>query len=192
MNLSFTGTTAELVAASDTDNLVPWQVTTVDHAEVLDQQQTNFGGGGMTVENNPMAQVFTPTQTGYLTHFAFAAYPCYAAWNEPCGYKLELRTVDASGNPAQVLWTGRGQEPPQPDPNWAFGWATTTLDGPPLVHAGTQYALVLTPDWWEEFIFGTGNPGYAVVWEPDYGYWARIGNGDDLLFKTWVTELDTL
>src|SRR5262249_39619385 len=100
MNLSFTGTTAEIVAASDTYNLVPWKVTTVDSAEVLDQQPPAFNGAAEPWGTSKMAQVFTPGETGYLTHFGIWAAPCYDYWGYSCFFTLELRAVDASGNPA--------------------------------------------------------------------------------------------
>jgi hypothetical protein len=156
--------------------------------EVPDQGASSFDGGGVPWGNAPIGQVFTADVTGYLTHFGYAGYPCYAAWNEPCGFTLELRAIDGNGNPGERLWSGRGQEPPQQtDPNSVIAWSTTALENPPFVAAGTQYAILITPDWWEEFFTGTGNPGHAVQWDTTYHDWTPFSAGVDLLFQTWVT-----
>jgi hypothetical protein len=154
-------------------------------SEVLDQQATSPGSAAQPWGNSPMAQVFTAGVTGHLTDFAYAGVPCYASSNKPCGFTLELRAVDGNGNPGALLWSGRGQEPPQLDSPKFYAWSTTALANPPMVNAGTQYAIVVTPDWWEEFVFGTGSAGYAVAWNPSYNIWERFP--DDLLFQTFVT-----
>jgi hypothetical protein len=158
--------------------------------EIVDQAAPTFNGSGQPWGNAPMAQVFTQNNTGYLTRFQILMQPCYAAWNKPCGFTLELRPVGANGNPTeQVLWSGRGQQPGQADPGWAFGWSTTFFDNGPLLQAGVTYALVVRVDWVGQFVFGDGNPGYRVQWYPEYGAWIRGNGSPDVMIQTVIAPL---
>jgi hypothetical protein len=150
----------------------------------LDQQATTSDNTEEPWGSAPMAQVFTAGVTGYLTQFAYAGSPCWAAWNVPCTFTLELHTLDGNGNPGALLWSGKGQQPQPNSPQW-YDWSTTVLANPPFVDAGTKYAIVIRLDSAETFAFGTGSSGHAVAWYPQYGIWSQFP--DDLLFQTWVT-----
>jgi GON domain len=133
-----------------------------------DQGEEETSEGSRTVTNaSPLLQVITPTTTGYLTEFAL-----YLSGTGT--YTLGVFTVDEDGGPGDGLWQVHGVGTAGSPPSWSG----PLLPSPPLLYAGTQYAVIISPDGSaeDELYFGHGIPNaYAqqwlgTEWAPLFGY----------------------
>jgi hypothetical protein len=139
--------------------------------DVLDQSQTKSNGG---ISGGTLGQTFTAGLSGVLDRVSVFLQPLL-----PEGpLQASIQTVTEEGYPSGIM-IGQGSIPASSlPPNYWGGWVTIGISGA-IVHAGTQYALVLQEE--------SGQVIWSLVYYAPYA-------GGDMMFifneaQGWTTAM---
>jgi hypothetical protein len=166
----------------------------------LDQEQTNTSAGfGLdgpgSGSPNSLAQTFTAGLTGQLDHVEVFL----ARRSGTLPVKVEIRTVEGSGAPSATVLASETIPAASIPPGGAF--ESVAFTPPPMVVAGTQYAIVVySSEPLSNFLwFGATADVYpgGAAWSSTIPptTWTQGASGlnpVDLAFKTYVTQITAL
>jgi hypothetical protein len=166
-------------------------------AEALDQQQTTYDGfSGNSLQC--VGQTFIAGKSGHLTHVSLYVQKLT---DHPI-MRVEIRSTAAGVPSTTVLAT---TDVPGTNIGTSFGWVDFVFSTPPVVAAGTQYAIVAPPlgpmepgpgPW--GFAWGGAEQTISLDPYPD-GMFVSSSNGcdgpygatsHDLAFQTYVDQAD--